>query len=87
MARINKKSLNFDIKCNTMLYHIQELPLMDLIKKLETYRLENRISQKELAKKLSVAFCAVNRWFNRKIKPNKIKAYYIEQLTRNMTSK
>ena len=35
---------------------------MNLIKALETYRLENRISQEELAKKLGVAFSTVNRW-------------------------
>ena len=52
----------------------------DLIKQLETYRLENKISQEELAEKLSVAFSTVNRWLNGKSKPNKIQSYHIEKL-------
>lgn len=53
---------------------------MDLIKKLETYRLENKIPQEELAQKLGVAFSTVNRWLNGKAKPNKIQSYHIEKL-------
>jgi Helix-turn-helix. len=53
---------------------------MDLIKRLEIYRLENKIPQEELAKKLGVAFSTVNRWLNRKSKPNKIQSYHIEKL-------
>jgi transcriptional regulator with XRE-family HTH domain len=54
---------------------------MNLIKKLETYRLEKRISQQELAKRLGVSFCTVNRWFTGKIKtPNKIQSFHIEKL-------
>ena len=52
----------------------------DLIKQLETYRLENKISQEELAKKLGVAFSTVNRWLNGKSKPNKIQSFHIEKL-------
>ncbi len=55
-------------------------PMSDIIQKLETYRLEHRISQEELAKKLSVAFSTVNRWLNKKSKPNKIQCYHIEKL-------
>ena len=55
--------------------------LMDeLIEKLEIYRLENRISQKQLADKLHVAFSTVNRWFNGKTIPNKIQQYHIKKL-------
>jgi len=54
----------------------------DLIKQLETYRLENKISQEELAEKLDVAFSTVNRWLNGKSKPNKIQSYHIEKLLR-----
>jgi len=55
--------------------------LMDkLIEKLEIYRLENRISQKQLADKLNVAFSTVNRWFNGKTTPNKIQQYHIKKL-------
>lgn len=53
---------------------------MDLIKRLETYRLENKISQEDLAKKLGVAFSTVNRWLNGKAKPNKIQSFHIEKL-------
>ena len=52
----------------------------DLIKKLEIYRLENRVSQKELADKLNVAFSTVNRWINGKTIPNKIQQYHIKKL-------
>ena len=66
----------FESKYN-MLYNA----LMDeLIEKLEIYRLENRISQKQLADKLHVAFSTVNRWFKGKTKPNKIQRYHIKKL-------
>ena len=57
----------------------------DLIKKLETYRLENKISQEELDEKLDVAFSTVNRWLNGKAKPNKIQSYHIEKLVNYYT--
>jgi transcriptional regulator with XRE-family HTH domain len=53
---------------------------MDLIDRLETYRLENKITQQELAEKLGVAFSTINRWLNRRVKPNKIQSYQIEKL-------
>jgi len=53
---------------------------MNLIKKLETYRLENKIPQEELAKKLGVAFSTVNRWLNGRSKPSKIQSYHIKKL-------
>lgn len=53
---------------------------MKIIKSLEKYRLENRISQESLAKKLGVAYSTVNRWLNGKTKPNKIQKYHIEKL-------
>ena len=53
---------------------------MDLIKRLEIYRLENKIPQETLAKKLGVAFSTVNRWLNGKAKPNKIQEYHIKKL-------
>ena len=59
------------------------IPMSDIIKRLETYRLEKRISQEELAEKLDVAFSTVNRWFNEKAKPNKIQSYHIEKLLRS----
>ncbi len=53
---------------------------MDIVAKLETYRLEQRISQEALADKLGVAFSTVNRWFNRKSSPNKIQTHHIKKL-------
>lgn len=55
----------------------------DLIKKLEIYRMENRISQKKLAEMLSVTFSTVNRWFNGKTKPNKVQRYHINKLLKD----
>jgi len=55
---------------------------MDIIKRLETYRLENKISQQELAQKLGVTFATVNRWLNGKTTPNKVQSYHIEKLLR-----
>jgi transcriptional regulator with XRE-family HTH domain len=52
---------------------------MDLIKKLELYRLENKITQQALAKELGVAFSTVSRWFNGKTTPNKIQQYHVEK--------
>ena len=59
----------------------------DLIKQLETYRLENKISQEELAKRLVVAFSTVNRWVNKKSSPNKIQTYHIEKLLKSVRRK
>ncbi len=56
---------------------------VNLIERLDTYRLENKISQEQLAKKLGVAFATVNRWLNKKSKPNKIQSFHIEKLLKN----
>jgi transcriptional regulator with XRE-family HTH domain len=55
-------------------------PMQDIVERLETYRLEHRISQKDLSEKLGVAFSTVNRWLNKKSNPNKIQRYHIEKL-------
>ncbi|MFH1698782.1 MAG: helix-turn-helix transcriptional regulator [Candidatus Omnitrophota bacterium] len=52
---------------------------MELVQKLDTFRLENKISQQSLATKLGVSFVTVNRWLNGKNKPNKIQQYHIEK--------
>lgn len=52
---------------------------MDSIKKLELYRLENKITQQDLAKELGVAFSTVSRWFNGKTVPSKIQQYHVEK--------
>jgi len=52
---------------------------MDLIKELDSYRLENKITQQALAKQLGVSFVTVNRWFNNKTRPSKIQQFQIEK--------
>ncbi len=52
---------------------------MDIIKQLELYRLENRVTQVDLARDLKVAFSTVSRWLNGKNTPNKIQQYHIEK--------
>ena len=54
-----------------------------LVKKLEDYRLENRITQAELAGILGVTFVTVNRWFNGKFVPNKIQRHHIKKLLKD----
>lgn len=52
----------------------------DLINQLEEYRLENKISQRKLAKILGVHYTTINRWLTRKFKPNKIQVWQIRKL-------
>jgi transcriptional regulator with XRE-family HTH domain len=59
--------------------------MKDLIKRLEKFRLENKIPQERLAKDLGVAFSTVNRWFNGKSNPNKIQTYQIQKLLSRKT--
>lgn len=51
-----------------------------LIKDLELYRLENKLTQQQLADKLEVSFATVNRWLNGRTKPSKIQTYHIKKL-------
>ena len=51
----------------------------NLIKQLELYRLENRITQMELAEEIGVNFSTVSRWLNGKTRPNKIQQYHMER--------
>ena len=60
---------------------------MDLIEKLEAYRLEHKITQQAIAHKLGVSFVTVNRWFNAKAMPSKIQQYHIEKLLKNKKGK
>lgn len=59
---------------------------MDIIKQLEEFRLEKKISQEELARKLEVAFSTVNRWFNGRSQPNKIQEHHIRKLLNKHTA-
>ena len=54
-------------------------PVDSLVKKLEQYRLKNRIPQQQLADDIGVVFSTVSRWLNGKTKPNKIQQYHIEK--------
>jgi len=58
---------------------VPEQSPMDIIKQLELYRLENRVTQDELAKEIGVNFSTVSRWLNGKTTPNKIQQYHIEK--------
>ena len=52
----------------------------ELIDRLEILRLEKKLSQEDLAKKLGVAFSTVNRWFNRRSQPNYIQRHHIRKM-------
>lgn len=52
---------------------------IEIVKQLEHYRLENRVTQQELAKQIGVNFSTVSRWLNGKTRPNKIQQYHIEK--------
>lgn len=47
---------------------------------LEEFRLENRITQTELAELLGVAFVTVSRWLNGHTHPGKIQEFHIKKL-------
>lgn len=51
-----------------------------LVERLERFRLENRITQVDLAEMLGVKFITVSRWLNGHYKPNKIQSFHIEKL-------
>lgn len=56
--------------------------MKNLIKQLEEYRLKNRLTQDELAKKLGVSCVSVNKWLNEHTQPQKLQVYQIEQLVK-----
>lgn len=58
---------------------------MDIIDRLEKYRLENRITQPELAKQVGVAYATINRWLTRKFNPSKIQTYHLEKFLSKKT--
>ena len=59
----------------------------DLIDRLITYRLDNKLTQTELAEKLGVTFQTVNRWFNRHMKPSQIQEHQIKKILSTKTKK
>ena len=76
---------SFDL-CYRLLYSVAAMPA-DLIDRLNTYRLEHKLSQVQLAERLDVAFQTVNRWLNRRVKPSQIQEYQIRKLVRLSNSK
>lgn len=54
--------------------------MKDLITELERFRLENRITQVELAEMLGVAFVTMSRWLNGHARPSRIHEYHIKKL-------
>jgi len=54
--------------------------LPQLLHDLNLYRLERGMSQAKLAKRLSVAYQTVSRWFNGHFRPNAIQEYRIKKL-------
>lgn len=52
---------------------------MELITALDQYRLEHKLTQQKLAKKLGVSFTTVNRWLNGHVKPSQIQEYHIQK--------
>ena len=52
----------------------------DLINRLNHYRLEKKLTQEQLAKKLGVTFQTVNRWLNGHMKPRALQKYQIKRL-------
>ena len=51
-----------------------------LVSQLNTYRLEQKLSQTQLAQKLGVTFQTVNRWLNGRVTPSQIHAHHIKKL-------
>jgi len=62
-------------------------PMNEILKQLEHYRLENKITQETLAKELDVAFSTISRWLNGKVTPNKIQQYHIEKFLKGKITK
>ena len=60
---------------------------MDLVKELDSYRLDNKITQQALAEQLGVSFVTVNRWFNNKTRPSKIQQFQIEKFLKGKITK
>jgi len=60
---------------------------MQIVRQLEKYRLENRISLQKLAEDLGVSFSTVSRWFSGKTIPRKVQQYHIKKFLNDKTNK
>ena len=54
--------------------------MTQIMKDLEQYRLENGLTQLQLAERLGVKFVTVSRWLNGHHKPKPIQEYRIKKL-------
>lgn len=79
MQDMQYKSKNLTSPATKALAGRPEQNPMDIIKQLELYRLENRVTQTVLAKEIGVNFSTISRWLNGKTKPNKIQQYHLEK--------
>lgn len=52
----------------------------NLLKRLRQYRVEQQLTQVQLAKRLGVAFITLNRWLNGHAEPQELQRYRIERL-------
>lgn len=52
----------------------------DIIFRLEKYRLDNKITETQLAEKLGVSYSSINRWLNGRSKPSIMHEYQIKKL-------
>lgn len=55
---------------------------MELHEAVKAMRLEMGLSQQKLGKEMLVSFAAVNRWENRRTKPNKIARHALVQIAK-----
>ncbi|HDQ25952.1 MAG TPA: XRE family transcriptional regulator [bacterium] len=54
-----------------------------LVRNLDEFRCEKKITQQSLAYILGVAFSTVNRWLNNKTQPSRIQEFHIKKLLKN----
>ena len=87
MQGMQVKSKNVTSPANKALVGGPEQNPMDIVKELEHYRLENRVTQEELAKGIGVNFSTISRWLNGKTTPNKIQQYHIEKFLKGKITK
>jgi len=52
---------------------------MDLVKQLQEWRLEKRLSLQKLSKLINVSYVTIGRWERGQYRPGKIQAYHIRK--------
>lgn len=81
-----RKTIRLTCVISCYILRVATMPA-DLIDRLNTYRLERKLSQVQLAERLGVTFQTVNRWLNRRVTPSQIQEYQIKKLVRLDNSK